>query len=296
MKYVITGAAGNISKPLTEKLLEAGHEVIVIGRNAENLKSLTDKGAKSAIGTVEDVEFLKSAFAGADAVYTMFPPHYAALDLNVYHNLAINYAEAIRVNNIRHVVNLSSIGAHLPEGVGPVSGLYLAEQEFAKLTEVNILHLRPGYFYTNFYGSLGMVSSMNIIGNNSGDANEKIVLSHPVDIAEAAAEELLSLSFKGHSVRYLVSDERTQGEVAKVLGTAVGKPELPWVAFTDEESYAGMIGAGLPEGMAKKYVEMGGAMRSGKMFEHFRQNRPQSSGKVKLEDFAKDFSAAYHAG
>ena len=58
MKYVITGAAGHISKPLVEKLLKAGHDVTVIGRNAENLRSLTDMGAKSAIGSVEDVEFL----------------------------------------------------------------------------------------------------------------------------------------------------------------------------------------------------------------------------------------------
>ncbi|WP_207534189.1 NAD(P)H-binding protein [Desertivirga arenae] len=296
MKYIITGAAGNISKPLAEQLLAAGHEVTVIGRNAENLKSLTDKGAKAAIGKLEDLEFLKNTFAGADAVYTMFPPQYAALDLSVYRDLALNYAEAIKENGIPYVVNLSSIGAHLPEGVGPVSGLYLVEQEFAKLSDVNVLHLRPGYFYTNFFGSLGMVANMNIIGNNSGDANGKIVLSHPGDIAEAATEELLSLSFKGQSIRYLVSDERTQGEVAKILGTAVGKPELPWIAFTDEESYNGMLGAGLPEEMAKKYVEMGSAMRSGKMFEDFLRNRPQTFGKIKLEDFAKDFAAAYNAG
>jgi uncharacterized protein YbjT (DUF2867 family) len=59
MKYVITGAAGHISKPLAEKLIKAGHDVTVIGRNAENIRSLTDMGAKAAIGSVQDVEFLK---------------------------------------------------------------------------------------------------------------------------------------------------------------------------------------------------------------------------------------------
>jgi uncharacterized protein YbjT (DUF2867 family) len=296
MKYVITGSAGNISKPLSERLLAAGHEVTIIGRNAENLKSLIDKGAKAAIGEVEDETFLMNAFAGADAVYTMYPPQYAGLDLNAYSELANKYAAVIKANNIKYVVNLSSIGAHMREGCGPVSGLYRAEQELNKLTDVNVLHLRPGYFYLNFFGSLSMVSNMNIIGNNSGDSTAKIILSHPNDIAEAAAEELFHLQFKGHSVRYLVSDERTQGEVAKVLGTAVGKPELPWIAFTDEQSYDGMISAGLPEEMAKKYVEMGSAMRTGKMWEDFLQHYPQTSGKIKLEDFANDFAAAYKAG
>ena len=81
MKYVITGAAGHISKPLAEKLLKAGHDVTVIGRNTENLRSLIELGAKAAIGSVQDVDFLKKAFAGADAVYTMSPPNYDTNDI-----------------------------------------------------------------------------------------------------------------------------------------------------------------------------------------------------------------------
>lgn len=295
MKYVITGAAGNISKPLAEQLLAAGNEVTVIGRNAENLQSLVDQGAKAAIGELEDEAFLTATFAGADAVYTMIPPQYAALDLSAYGALAVKYATAIKANNIKYVVNLSSVGAHMPEGCGPVSGLYRAEQELNKLTEVNVLHLRPGYFYFNLYGNLSMIKSMNILGNNSGDGAAKILLSHPVDIAAAAAEELLKLSFKDHSVRYIVSDETTQGEVAKVIGNAVGKPDLPWVPFSDEQSSEGMLGAGLPAAMVEKYVEMGAAMRTGKMWEHFLQTQPHEFGKTKLADFAKEFATVYQA-
>ena len=76
MKYVITGSAGHISKPLALQLLAAGHQVTVIGRNAENLKDLTAAGADSAIGSVEDVAFLTTTFTGADAVYTMVPPNH----------------------------------------------------------------------------------------------------------------------------------------------------------------------------------------------------------------------------
>jgi uncharacterized protein YbjT (DUF2867 family) len=294
MKYVITGAAGNISKPLSEILLEKGHEITVIGRNAENLKELTNKGAKAAIGNLEDAELLSNTFRGADAAYIMFPPQYAALELKAYEDLALHYSTAIKQSGIKNIVVLSSIGAHLPEGVGPVTGLYLAEQVLNKLADVNILYLRPGYFYTNLFANIGMIKGMNIVGNNSGDADNTIILSHPIDIATAAAEALSSLNFKGHSVQYLFSDERKQGELAKVLGSAIGKPELPWVSFTDEQSLGGMIGAGVPETMAKKYVEMGASMRSGKMFEDYRKHTPLE-GKIKLEDFARDFAAAYNA-
>src|SRR6185503_5209591 len=194
MKYVITGAAGNISKPLAEKLLNAGHDVTVISRSAENIKSLTDKGAKVAIGSVEDVEFLRKAFAGADAVYTMVPPKYDAPDMKAHiASVGKNFAEAIKANNIKYVVNLSSVGAHLPEGVGPVSGLYRVEQAMNDLKNTNIKHLRPVYFYTNFLGNTGMVKNMNIIGGNFGGGDFKMLLVHPNDVAEVAFKELSDL-------------------------------------------------------------------------------------------------------
>ena len=151
MKYVITGGAGNISKPLAEKLLNAGHDVTVISRSAENIRPLTAQGAKAAIGTVDDVEFLKNAFAGADAVYTMVPPKYDSSDLKSHiASIGKKYAGAIKANNIRYVVNLSSVGAHLPDGCGPVSGLYRVEQTLNELKDTNIRHLRSVYFYSNF--------------------------------------------------------------------------------------------------------------------------------------------------
>ncbi|HZH66687.1 MAG TPA: NAD(P)H-binding protein [Flavisolibacter sp.] len=296
MKYVITGGAGNVSKPLAEKLVAAGHDVKVVGRNAENLKPLTDKGAKAAIGSVEDVVFLTQTFTGADAVYTMVPPNMNPSDWKAYiGQIGKNYAEAIKASGVKYVVNLSSIGAHLQDGCGPVSGLYRVEQALNDLSDVAIKHLRPGFFFNNFYGNLQMIKGMNIIGGNYGPADSKMVLVHPSDIAEVAAEELMNLNFTGHSVRYIASDERTTGEVAKVLGAAVGKPELPWIEFSDADTLGGLKGAGLPEEVAKNYAEMGGAIRNGSMQEDYWNHRPQSLEKVKLEDFAQQFAGAYNA-
>lgn len=295
MKYVITGSAGHISKPLAEQLLAAGHEVMVIGRNAENLKELTDKGAKAAIGSVDDVSFLKRAFAGADAVYTMVPPVYDVKDWKAYiGQIGKNYADAIQANNIKYVVNLSSYGAHRPDGCGPVSGLYRVEAALNALADVNIKHLRPGYFFYNFLGNVDMVKHMNIIGSNFGGDDFKLVLADPTDIAAAAAEELLKLDFKGHTVRYITSDERNTADIAAVLGKAVNKPELPWVIFTDEQALGGLQQAGLPEEIAKNYTEMGAGLRTGIMAEDYWKNRPSSFGKTKLEDFAQTFAAVYN--
>lgn len=296
MKYVITGGAGHISRPLTEKLLNAGHDVTVISRNAEHIKSLTDKGAKGAIGSVQDVDFLRKTFAGADAVYTMIPPKYDVTDLKAHiASVGKNYAEAIKANNIKYVVNLSSVGAHLRDGAGPPSGLYHVEQALNESKNTNIKHLRPVYFFANFLGNVGMVKNMNIIGGNFGGANFKMVLTDTNDIAEVAFEELSKLDFTGHSVRYIASDEPSTDDIAKSLGAAIGKPELPWVVFSDEQALGGMMQMGIPENIAKNYAEMGHAIHSGIFYEDYWKNHPAKLGKTKLEDFAKTFAAVYNA-
>ena len=297
MKYVISGAAGNISKPLAEKLLKAGHEVTVISRQEKNIQSLISLGAHGSIGSVEDPDFLTRTFTGADAVYTMVPPNLGAADWKGYiGQIGKNFATAIKNSGVQTVVNLSSVGAHLPEGAGPVSGLYRAEQALNELADVNIKHLRPVYFYTNFLATIPMVKHMKMIGSNFGGPGFSMVLTHPEDIAEVAFEELNKLDFGGHSYRYIASDERPTDEIASILGNAIGQPDLPWITFTDEQSLNGLLQAGLPEEIAKNYTEMGHALQSGIFMEDYLKNRPAQTGKTKLEDFAPQFAAVYKAG
>jgi hypothetical protein len=139
-----------------------------------------------------------------------------------------------------------------------------------------------------------MVKHMNIIGSNFGGDDFKLVVADPSDIAEVAAEELLNHNFKGHTVRYIASDERNTNDIAKVLGTAVGKPALPWVVFTNDQALQGMIQAGLPKEIATNYENMGNSLHTGSMSEDYWRNRPSALGKTKLEDFAKVFAEVYN--
>ena len=294
MKYVITGGAGHISKPIVERLLAAGHIVTVIGRNPEHLKELGDQGATTATGSVDDVKFLTEAFEGADAVYTMVPPNWAAPDWKKWiGRIGENYAQAIKNAGVKYVVNLSSIGAHLPDGAGPVSGLYRAEQALNSLKNVHVKHLRPSYFFNNFLSMASMVKQMSIIGNNFGGDNFTMVLTDTNDIADAATEELLKLNFTGQTIRYIASDERNINEVAKIIGDAVGKPGLPWVVFSNDQAYEGLVQAGLPQEIARNYAEMGNALHTGIMQEDYWKHHPEKLGKVKIENFANTFAAVY---
>lgn len=296
MKYVITGSLGNISKPLSQALINAGHGVTIITSKKDKAAAIEALGAKAAVGSVENVDFLTKTFTGADAVYTMVPPFFGATDWKSWiESIGKNYAAAIKSAGVKYVVNLSSVGAHMYDGCGPVSGLHRAEQALNTLTEVNIKHLRPVYFYPNLFANIGLIKQAGIIGGNFAVSDNKFAIVDPADIATVAVEELLQLKFTGHTVRYIASDEISTNTIADEIGKAIGKPGLSWVPFTNEQAYEGMKQAGLPEEVAKNYVEMGAAIHSGEMYADYWKHRPQSLGKTKLTDFAKLFATVYNS-
>jgi uncharacterized protein YbjT (DUF2867 family) len=102
MKYVITGSLGHISKPLSQRLVQSGHEVAVLTSNSDRVAAIEAIGAKAAVGSVEDAAFLVSAFTGANAVYLMIPPRFDVGDWIAYQQqVADNYIAAIKANSIQ---------------------------------------------------------------------------------------------------------------------------------------------------------------------------------------------------
>jgi uncharacterized protein YbjT (DUF2867 family) len=291
-KYIITGSIGNISKPIVGGLVKAGKEVSVITSSPDRAKDIEKLGAKALVGQVQDLAFVKNAFKDADVVYTMIPPIWQTDNWRASQNeIAKVYAEAIKANNIQYVVNLSSVGADVGQGVGPVDGVHDFEQMLNKVPGLHVKHLRPSFFYHNFLSQIGLIKQAGIIGGNYGE--DKIFLVHPKDIAVAALEELLDLNFSGNSVRYILGDERAGKEIADALGNAIDK-NINWVVFTDEQQQQGLLQAGLSQTHAKGYTDMGRALREGFMQKDARLHQPAFAS-IKLEDFAKEFAVAFKA-
>ncbi|MVM29144.1 NAD(P)H-binding protein [Spirosoma sp. HMF4905] len=292
MKIIITGSLGNISKPLAQELIAKGHEVTIISSKADKQQELEALGAKAAIGSVEDVAFLKTAFAGADAVYGMTPPNFGATDMiGYYRNVANAYAEAVKSAAVKHIVYLSSYGADLEKGSGIIVGSHQAEDILNELNGVAVTCLRPGYFYYNLYNFLGMIKRQGVIGTNFG-SDDKLVMVSPLDIAAVAAEELTAANPQ-NKVRYIASDERTCSEVAKLIGEAIGKPDLQWVTFTDEQVRNSMLEQGRPPVITDLLVELGAAIHTGLLRADYEKHKP-ALGKVKLPEFITEFAAAYN--
>lgn len=296
MKYVITGSLGHISRPVVAALTGAGHHVTVISSQPERGGEIKALGAVPAIGSLTDLSFVQSTFEDADAVYLMVPPNFAVDDFPAYQRtVANNYIKAIQAGKVQFVVLLSSIGAHLREGAGPIDGLGYLEEQLKSLSDRQIKILRPSFFYYNLLGMAGLLKTAGIIGSNFGNEKEKIALVHHLDIADRVTRHLLDLSFAGYSIEYVVSDERYASDIAAVLGKAVGKENTAWVLFPDDQSYAAMTAQGLNPSMAGEYVEMGKGLREGRVQEDYWKHHPELTSHRKLEAFAEEFAQVYNA-
>src|SRR5688572_26719665 len=157
MKYIITGSLGNTSKPIAASLIADGHEVVVITSDSTKAAQIEKMGAKPAVGSLTDREFVMKTFRDGDVAYLMIPPNFVVDDYPAYQEqVADNYRDAIANSKIRHVVVLSSIGAHLGKGAGPIDGLAYLEQQLQTL-DVNAIFLRPSYYFSNFLNSVEML-------------------------------------------------------------------------------------------------------------------------------------------
>ncbi|HKC66969.1 MAG TPA: NmrA family NAD(P)-binding protein, partial [Bacteroidia bacterium] len=299
MKITLTGSLGHISKPLAIELIQKGHTLTIISSKAERQKEIEALGAKAAIGTMEDADFLIKAFTGADIVYAMetlgegffFNQNLDYMEAII--NIGKSYKQAIEQSGVKKVIHLSSIGAHTDKGNGMLAFHYNVENILKQLpADVSIKFMRPVGFYYNMFAFMPTIKSQNsIISNYGGDEKEPWV--SPIDIAGVIAEEI-EKPFNGRTVRYIASDEVSPNEVAAILGEAIGKPDLKWVIVSDEQALNGMIAAGMNPEIAKGLMEMNTSRRGGVLYTDYYKNQPALS-KTKLTDFAKDFAAVYNS-
>ncbi|WP_343522805.1 NmrA family NAD(P)-binding protein [Pedobacter sp.] len=291
MKIVITGSLGNISKPLSEQLIENGDSITIISNNAGRQIEIENIGAIPAIGSLHDAAFLKESFMGADAAFCMIPPDYTQPDqIAYYRRLGENYKEAILETGVKRVVHLSSVGAHLSSGTGFITGSYHVEQILNTIGHIQLTHIRPTFFYYNLLAFIPMIKSAGFIGAVYG-GSDRLPLVSPIDIADAIAQEIVKTG-DTQLIRYVGSDDRSCSEVASIIGKAIGKPELKWLTLTKQDAEKSLLKNGLSQEYVEKMLELGNALHTGKLHEDYDLHTPEL-GKIKMEEYAVKFAALF---
>ncbi|MCK4773136.1 MAG: NAD(P)H-binding protein [Candidatus Krumholzibacteria bacterium] len=291
--HTVTGATGNTGRIIAEILLEGGHNARVVGRSADRLQALVDKGAEAFVGSLDDADFLAQAYKGADSVYAMIPPSLQSDDFVVYADkISKAHVAAIREAGVKNVVALSSIGAHRPDGNGIVKALYHFEQDLRGLEDVNVLVLRPSYFMDNIYPQVDVVKLMGFVGSPvSPDVSQPVV--HTRDIGGVAAARMTEAGFKGHTHEYILGErDISYKEITAVLGKAIGKDDLAYVQFPADQAVAGLQQFGMSKNVAGLIVELSDGINNGVVLEDYKRT-PDNTTKTSIEEFAKEFAQLF---
>lgn len=262
---VVLGATGHVGSVVTSRLLDANVRVRVVARNQERLSPFVKRGAEAAAGSIDDAPFLRRALDGARAAFVMLPPYFGPGIRAWQDRTAGVIGDALRAARVPFAVALSSIGADLAEGNGPVAGLHVLEQRLDGVGGLASLHLRPGYFFENNLGMIGLIRAMGSLGNA---LRPDLKMAHVAarDIGEVAARRLQALDWKGHVVQELHGErDLTLAEVAAALGKAIGRPDLQYVQLGYADAERGMVQAGVAPEMAALYMDMSRGFNEGRV-------------------------------
>jgi uncharacterized protein YbjT (DUF2867 family) len=288
------GASGNTGHIVANNLLTRGEKVRVIGRNSVHLQPLTSKGAEPFIADVTDASALSKAFQGADSAYVMIPPNLTSKDPLGYSNRVSDaITAALQKGGIKNVVALSSIGAELASGTGPVAGLHNLEQKLNQIGGANVLYLRAAYFMEN---TLPQANAIRQMGNAVGPLRQdlRIPMIATRDIGTAAADVLLHPTIHGKQTRELLGQrDLTYNDVTSIIGKTIGKSDLKYAQVSDDQFRGALVQMGMSEAVAKLLVEMTQALNAGKMHP-LEPRTPQNTTPTAYETFAAEvFAPAY---
>jgi uncharacterized protein YbjT (DUF2867 family) len=184
MTYLVIGATGNVGGELATLLLEQGHEVRALVRDASRAKRLP-AGTGIAVGDLDDAESLTAAARGVDGVFYMqLAPLPAQAEYMV---------RAAKAAGVSKIVLLSSLGTVL-QPLPMIGARIAARDEVFRQSGLDVTYLRANGLMSN---ALGWVPSIRDEGRVL-DATDpgRLGVVDPYDIARTGA---LALTQDGHA-------------------------------------------------------------------------------------------------
>ncbi|WP_284746910.1 SDR family oxidoreductase [Amycolatopsis sp. RTGN1] len=195
---VVTGATGNVGRPLTEALAKAGQQVTAVSRHAAEVP----EGVRHVVADLAEPAGLEPALAGAKALFLLLSGDLHAVGADPAGVIARATAAGVR-----KVVLLSTLGvATRPFGTTRVAMRALEDAVRESGSDWTIL--RPGGFASNALWWAESVRTQRVVAAPFGDTGVPVI--DPADIGEVAAACLL--------------DDRHTGEVYELTGPAVITP------------------------------------------------------------------------
>jgi len=252
--YVVAGATGRVGSATARSLLAAGAEVRVLVRRKADADVWDAQGAEARVAALGDRVALGDALEGCSGFFVLLPFDLTVDDLDAHADTLIaSIAGAVADRRVPHVVMLSSGGADLAEGTGPITGLHQLERALLA-TGTTVTALRSGHFQEKVADVIGVArdSSVYPVFAASADVPHPMVATQ--DLGAVAAQALLSPAASSEVVD-IIGPAYSERDVATALGNALGR-ELH-VATIPEDAWAGALAdAGFRPHIAESLAEL----------------------------------------
>lgn len=230
---VVTGATGNVGRPLVAELARRGQDVTAVSRSGAT--PLDDHRVRGVSADLADPDSLRTAVVGAEAMFLLVPGSGEHLDTD---RIVGTAADA----GARRLVLLSSQGAATRAGSvshGPLARL----EKLVRGSGLDWTVLRPGEFDSNALAWAPSVSAERTVHAPFGDVALPAV--DPLDIAAVAAVALVDDGHAGRAYTLTGPAALSPRDRTRTLAEALGVP-LTFVELTREDARAGML-AYIPE-------------------------------------------------
>jgi uncharacterized protein YbjT (DUF2867 family) len=289
--YVILGASGNTGAIIATFLLSKSKKVRVVGRDLGRLEQFVRRGAEAIAADLTDAAALTKAFTGARAAYAILPPLHSREEQEQQSDAI---AKGAKESGLRYAVHLSSYGAQVPQGTGPVAGLHSSEEKLNAISDLNVLHLRAAYFMENNLAAIDMIRGMGLFGH-ALLPDLKLPMIATRDVGDYAGQRLFDLDFSGKETRELLGErDLSMTEVTAAIARGIGKPDLHYEQFSYDQVRQVLVQSGFSPKKAGVYIEMFEAINAGLLAAQEQRSR-QNSTPTTFERFVQDvFVPAYH--
>ncbi|NUU25186.1 MAG: NAD(P)H-binding protein [Streptomycetaceae bacterium] len=244
---VVTGATGNVGRPLIAALAAAGAAVTAVSRGAS--EETVPDGVRSHRADLTDAESLRSALDGADALFL----HDSGAGAHLVRPADI--LDVAKAGGVRRIVLLSSIGVVTRPDSPSHGGMMRSFEDAVRATGLDWTILRPGGFASNAYAWAEPIRTRRIAPAPFGDVGIPVV--DPDDIAEVAAAALLSDDHTGRIYELTGPSLSTPRQRAEAIAEALGEP-VRFVEQTADEARVQMLQF-MPEPVADTTLAVLGA-------------------------------------
>jgi uncharacterized protein YbjT (DUF2867 family) len=274
--FIVTGATGRTGSVVAETLLSAGKKVRVVVRDAAKAAHLEKLGAEVFVADLTDAAAFARAVRGAEGVFLLSPPDLAATDFVAERQrLTQQQVDVLAAEKVPHVVLLSSIGAHLPSGTGPILTVRNVEQQL-RASGLAATFVRAAYFVENWGAVIHPVKNDGVLPSFMA-ANTAVPSVSTPDIGKAAARALLDGPRGIRVIELSGPEDVTPSDVAACLSRILGKP-IKVVEAPLEAVVPTFTSFGISTNVAELYRDMLATMAAGKLVgepgEHQRGTTP----------------------